>query len=297
MLSRIFRGPRKRFTSTMVMLVLCARGAGAAISHDPGLVYGERFSYLLAPPHGWVLDTDAGVSDGLVAVFYPEGQSWARASAVMYVSSSKHGENQTLVGYMAEEAQEYRVKAGEAARIREAPALALASRGSAPVRLFSGDPRGSHDAVAYLEAPGSFVLIALNARGASEFDAALPAFRALVGSWQLVGEGRNEVFSAALATARHNQERARGARYQTEVAGRFATALTALPPCESDAAGGEPGAFDLVARLGRDGSVEDAQVMPETPLTRCLRDRFRTVHFSAPPEPGWWIQLHLQIGP
>jgi hypothetical protein len=297
MFSRVLRDPRARACGLILLLLLSARGAEAAISHDPGLVYGEGFSYLLAPPRGWVLDTDAGASDGLVAVFYPEGQSWARASAVMYVSSSKHGVDRTLAGYMAEEAQQYREKAGERARIREAPALTLASRGSAPVRLFSGDPRGSQDAVAYLEAPGSFVLIALNAHGPSEFDAALPAFRALVASWQLIGEGRKEVFAAALASAKQNQESARGARYQSEVASRFAGSVAALPPCANDAAGGAPGAFDLVARLGRDGSVEDAQVMPETPLTRCLRDRFRTMRFSAPPEPGWWVQFHLQIGP
>ncbi len=49
-----------------------------------GIVYGKTFSFMLSAPKGWVLDNNAGTSNGLDAVFYPSGGNWEKRSEVMY---------------------------------------------------------------------------------------------------------------------------------------------------------------------------------------------------------------------
>ena len=54
------------------------------IDNGAGIFYGEGHSYALSAPSGWVLDNQAGRSQGLVAVFYPQGSSWSDSPVVMY---------------------------------------------------------------------------------------------------------------------------------------------------------------------------------------------------------------------
>ena len=53
-----------------------------------GILYGKNFVYSLNAPDGWVLDNSAGKSQGLQAVFYPKGESWDKATTVMYTNTA-----------------------------------------------------------------------------------------------------------------------------------------------------------------------------------------------------------------
>jgi hypothetical protein len=49
-----------------------------------GVVFGPKAAFKIRAPKGWVVDNQAGASQGLPCVLYPEGSTWAEADAVMY---------------------------------------------------------------------------------------------------------------------------------------------------------------------------------------------------------------------
>src|SRR5690349_10719741 len=49
-----------------------------------GIVYGPKAAFKIDAPAGWVLDNQSGVEQGLPCVLYPKGESWTKASTVMY---------------------------------------------------------------------------------------------------------------------------------------------------------------------------------------------------------------------
>jgi hypothetical protein len=49
-----------------------------------GIVYGPKAAFKISAPPGWVVDNQAGASQGLPCVLYPKGSTWADADAVMY---------------------------------------------------------------------------------------------------------------------------------------------------------------------------------------------------------------------
>jgi len=283
----------------LVLLTIIALGgpARAVGERAPGLVYGNGFTFLVSPPPGWVLDNRSGVGQGLYAVFYPHGQTWEKASAVMYVNSAERKAGMTLEGYIAKETGEFNRQVGGRVRVRALPSLAISSGAKVPVRTFSGDRWGNHEAVAYVESPGAFIVLALTARKQADFEAALPAFRTLVSSWRFVSRGKEEVFAAALATARSNEETLDGSRYDADFGRQFGRIAGVMRRCTQGLPQSEMAPFDLVARIGAEGEVEDALVRPETEVARCLCAEVRKNRFSSPPEPGWWVQVHMVIGP
>src|SRR5436309_14154616 len=59
-------------------------GAPAQDNYRGGIVYGPKAAFNISAPEGWVLDNQAGVSQGLPCVLYPKSESWADARTVMY---------------------------------------------------------------------------------------------------------------------------------------------------------------------------------------------------------------------
>ena len=83
----------------------------------------------------------------------------------------------------------------------------------------------------------------------------------------------------------------------SEFATRFQEIGPFMQECTRRAAPGEAAVFDVLARIGADGAVEEARVQPETRVAVCLRDQVRKFRFGPPPEPGWWVQVRLDIRP
>jgi hypothetical protein len=278
----------------LLMILAAADPARGATDRSPGLIYGEGFSFLVAPPEGWVLDNRAGVDQGLQAVFYPEGKSWKNSPAVMYVNTGQRTQGETLDQFIAGEIADFKKECGPNASVEPRPALALEAGATAPVRWFTGDRWGNREAVAYIDAPNVFVLIVLTARKQADFEAALPAFRSLVASWHFVSGAKGVVFASALETAKNNERTPAGASYDGDFGKQFGRFAGVLGQCTRDAPA-DTIPFDLVARIGPGGAVEDVMVRPETAVATCLSAKVRGVSFSPPPEPGWWVQVHMEI--
>ena len=285
--------------AALSMLAVANLARAANTDGATGLVYGDGFSYQVTAPAGWVLDTEAGVADGLSAVFYPAGRTWTNAEAVMYVHSMERPAGATLEQVIAGEAASFMHASGGHPAVRAVGAVALESGIHAPVRLFSGDRYGNHEAIAYVETPTVIGLVVLSAHQQPAFDAALPAFRALVRSWQYAGSGGPEVFDAALARAKQNEATPEGGRY-VGPKGAIAAARSGLTSAMQQCMGADStdvSAFDLVARVAADGSVVDTEVRPGTDLARCFAAEVKRLKLSPPPEPEWWIHLHMAVNP
>jgi hypothetical protein len=67
-------------------------------ANQAGILYGRGYAYILSAPKGWVMDDETGRSEGLEAVFYRQGESWAAGAAVLYanVAPKVKGQDDTL---------------------------------------------------------------------------------------------------------------------------------------------------------------------------------------------------------
>src|SRR4030088_993829 len=88
-----------KFLAFVLLLVLCSISQAQQNTQKPadnnsGIIYGQDHVFVLTAPKGWVLDNKSGVSQGLQAVFYPEGSSWKSGTVVMY-ANAYHKRNAT----------------------------------------------------------------------------------------------------------------------------------------------------------------------------------------------------------
>lgn len=175
------------FLATVIASIAIAQEPAPSDDMNSGIVHGKGHAFIIKAPRGWVLDTTSGVDQGLYAVFYPAGGSWARSDVVMYVNTATRGPDETLDGFIG----------GELARSRErspdliaTPVDSLATlRGRATtVRQLTGDRWGNHEAIAYLDEEKVFVMFVLSAKYRSLYDGSYDAFRELVGSYDFLTE-------------------------------------------------------------------------------------------------------------
>jgi len=163
----------------LVILWLLVSCCFACAQDDRGgvVIYGQKHAFTLSAPQGWVLDSTAGKSDGLQAVFYPKGGSWADSEAVMYVNTSpRQGDPpETLKSLIQKDVDEFK-----GAVVTNLAGLPLAGGRLAIVRQFTAKEGGNIEAVAYLEEKTVFVMLVLSSRNQAAFDAAYPAFKELV---------------------------------------------------------------------------------------------------------------------
>jgi len=153
---------------------------------NTGLVFGEGHAFWLTAPKGWVLDNTSGVSAGLQAVFYRVGESWRDGKAFMYANTVVKA-SQSFGDVVAEDLERFKSRAPGLAMHEEQP-VATADGKRAKVRIFEGDPWGNKEAVAYIDERTVVVVLVLTSRDAGEFASALPAFKALVGSYRFMTE-------------------------------------------------------------------------------------------------------------
>ena len=151
---------------------------------NQGLIYGEDHSFWLAAPKGWVLDNQAGVSHGLHAVFYPKGSTWANATVVMYANVAHKGKKgeETLQTLMDGDVARFRERAPKLV-VKRAKDLTTKDKKKAVVRHFSGDAWGNSEAVAYIDEKKVIVILVMTSKTKKGFEASLPAFAELVGSY------------------------------------------------------------------------------------------------------------------
>lgn len=178
----------KHLLISFAIAIFCI-SAYAQIKDDSpkaGMIYGEDHAYLLAAPKGWVMDNQSGKSDGLQAVFYPEGSSWAGGAAVMYTNVlGKSSEKQPIKEIIDGDIADFKQNSATL-KVDDAKMIDLGKGKSAVVKYFSGDAHGNFEAIAYIDEAKLVVIVVLSARNKKEFDASLPAFEELTKSYSFL---------------------------------------------------------------------------------------------------------------
>jgi hypothetical protein len=163
-----------------------------------GLAYGVDHAYFLTAPRGWILDTESGASQGVFAVFYPRGSSWD-GPVVMY-SNAADREGRSPDAAVKHDIQAMREN-NPKLKVADGENLATKDKKQALIRYFTGDSYGNCEAAGYVVEKNIVVNMILTARNKTEFDSAMPAFRALVGSYRFVSDDPAKLDLAALAKA------------------------------------------------------------------------------------------------
>jgi hypothetical protein len=178
----------RAFLTGVVVLTLCPAGGAqkepASRNDNAGIIYGTDHAFTLVAPSGWVLDNSSGVSEGLHAVFYPEGSSWKRSQVVMYANTVHKGTTDTKPArsIIGDDISEFK-RRSKAPAVSDGPPLTTKQNKKAVVKGFVDAPRGVYEFVAYIDEPRVVVLLVLSARSKEEAARAMPAFRELVASY------------------------------------------------------------------------------------------------------------------
>jgi len=169
----------------------------ATIQDGGGVVYGAHHAVAISAPPGWVLDTQAGAREGLHAVLYRSGETYADAPGILYVRGEdfEPGHAPTLDDYIANDLAAMR-KASPGVETSELPAITLRDGTVARVVGYRGDKWGNVEAVAYFIHDDSILLMALSTRSQARFDADLDDFRCFVAGTMPMDGGSDDATAA-----------------------------------------------------------------------------------------------------
>jgi hypothetical protein len=176
----------------IIALILVSVTGYAQDESKTGIVYGKSHAFLVEAPDGWVLDNQAGVSDGLFAVFYQEGESWQSAKSVMYVNTAslEYRKHRTLDKLIKSDIKDFK-KHSRKIKIEYGDTLLTQDSSSAIVVNFFGDNFGNYESVAYIDGGKVAVMIVLSARSEALHKEHYPAFKQLVQSYFFISDQVN----------------------------------------------------------------------------------------------------------
>ena len=164
----------------------CALTARAdQISEGFTVLKGDGYAFELKAPLGWVLDDKVGNDQGLNVVFYPEHASWDKSDAVCFArvrTLDNHVNN--IEEQVRETVKAFHDNGNPKAEAKFMKTLTTRDASKAKIYYFTGDQFGNNEATAYIQAKGSIHFITLSARSSKAFRDALPAFDALVTSYE-----------------------------------------------------------------------------------------------------------------
>jgi hypothetical protein len=165
------------------VIVLVLLGPPTGHPNGTGLLHGPSHAFSFSAPAGWILDNESGASQGLHAVFYPEGESWHSSPVMAYARAfAKTSSISSPAALVADTLQSFRQSSPNgAAHLRET--LVLSDDRVAQIYFFSGDDFGNLEAVAYISESRTINFFVLSARNEAVFQSSLAAFRDLVRSY------------------------------------------------------------------------------------------------------------------
>lgn len=144
-------------------------------------------SFLLKAPRGWTFDCEAGKDQGPLTVLYRVGESWRAGDAVMYVSvlTERPDHPRSFAKRVDAEVADWRRRAPDV-RVTKLPEMSTNEGGAtkAAVRRFQSPTEHLSEIVAYVPRGPIMPLLTMSARSERAFQAALPAFRRFVQSYE-----------------------------------------------------------------------------------------------------------------
>jgi hypothetical protein len=157
-----------------------------AMKGKGGLLYGQNYFYNLNTPDGWVLDNSAGVSQGLDAVFYEKGGSWAESTTIMYPQVWQK-EGKSLQAILDDDIAKYK-ESFPSLQVTDLPDIMTKKGQRAVVKHFEGGARNQYEAIAYFDEPKVIIMVVFQAVKKDQYEKWFPAFRGLVESYVYFGE-------------------------------------------------------------------------------------------------------------
>jgi len=154
-----------------------------------GIIYGNNHAFGLTAPEGWVLDNHSGVNQGLHAVFYRKGQTWQNATTVMYANTASledraHKTIDQLITYDLKKFQ----KEYSDLQISDGVDIIVNDKVIAKIKYLSGKSYGNFEAIAYIDAVKTGVMIIMSSRTKEDFETSLNAFETLVKSYIFIAD-------------------------------------------------------------------------------------------------------------
>jgi hypothetical protein len=168
------------------LIACCVANAPAdQIQEGFTVLKGDGYAFELKAPLGWVLDDKVGNDQGLNVVFYPAHSSWDKSDAVCFARVRSLDTHVTNIEEQVKDTVKALHDGGNAkAEAKFMKTLTTQDASKAKIYYYTGDQFGNNEATAYIQAKGSIHYLTLSARSSKAFHDALPAFDALVTSYE-----------------------------------------------------------------------------------------------------------------
>lgn len=154
-----------------------------------GIIYGKNHAFSLTAPSGWILDNKSGVSQGIHAVFYKRGQSWKDATTAMYANTASLEDeaHKTIEQLIKFDLDKFKKNYSDI-QITDGKDITIKGNVIAKIKYLSGKSYGNYEAISYIDAGKTGVMIVISSRTKDEFDNSLPAFESLVKSYLFMAD-------------------------------------------------------------------------------------------------------------
>lgn len=120
---------------------------------NSGILFFKQSSFMLSAPKNWVMDNQAGMNQGLPAVFYPQGSSWTDGKAVMYANIwvKDNPKEDTLQKVIEADVKNFKNRSDKL-KVEDGESLPTSDKDKkATVKYFTGDSYGNYEAIAYID--------------------------------------------------------------------------------------------------------------------------------------------------
>jgi hypothetical protein len=149
------------------------------------VVRGKGYAFEIKAPRSWVLDNEAAKEQGINLVFYPTGANWEDSKAVIYVRvRTNEAAIRNIPDQVNDTLRNLRETGSPNVTVKHVKTLTTQDASKAEVYYFTGDKFGNLEATAYIQSRGSIHFITLSARDQDSFRQAIPAFDAVVTSYE-----------------------------------------------------------------------------------------------------------------
>jgi len=175
-----------RFFVAFLLLACCiGKTQASQLLEGYAVLKGSGYAFELKAPLGWVLDDKVGNDQGLNVVFYPEHSSWDQSDAVCYARVRTLGSQVSNIDEQVKDTlKTFKSNGNPNIEAKFVKTITTQDANKALVYYFSGDQYGNSEATAYVLTKHSVQFITLSARNKKAFHDAIPAFDALVASYQ-----------------------------------------------------------------------------------------------------------------
>lgn len=146
--------------------------------------YGRNWAFMMSAPPGWVGECHAERTTGATVAYWPVGSAWGEAASVLYVSVSKKTDG-SLAKVIAEDEASFRERNPDGVIARGDP-IKTSDGTPLTVSMTSGLGNGRVEVIAYAEQASVVLIIGMTSRTEADRDLAMPAFRALIGSYMKI---------------------------------------------------------------------------------------------------------------